>query len=410
MGFGNAVASDRESLPSGYARWYLGSSGHAMLVPQRVATQLVDLALEAEMKEALEISAAAANESKISCRPDVAPSPKKSARNPDSFHVDAERLDELVKAGAPSAPATHRVWDLGTVCERIERHNGHTTGDREARERDAAVLRRIVERGPDLPVRRVEALDLAEVYEDYGHMHRALESIRADLLVTGTIRPLLIAGPPGVGKTHFVRAMAEALGLEFEMLDAAAGVNGTSLVGLQRTWVNSEIGMVFRHLCQRGESANPVFVVDEVDKATEPGGRYRLLDALLPLLEARTSRCMRDLSADLEIDASRISWIGLTNSLQRLSAPLLSRFQLVTPSEPTVAQRLHVAKKIAAQVAKAADLRQVAREIVVALADRTPREIQHALQGAANRAVAAGRTAMRPSDVAELGLVDQQRH
>ena len=268
----------------------------------------------------------------------------------------------------------------------------------------------MVERGPDLPVRRVEQPALAEFYEDYGHMHRVLDAIRADLLVTGTISPLLIAGPPGVGKTHFVRALAEALGLELEMLDAAAGANGTSLVGLQRTWVNSEIGMVFRHLCQRGESANPVFVVDEIDKAMEPSGRYRLLDALLPLLEARTARCMRDLSADLEIDASRISWIALTNSLQGLSAPLRSRFQLVTPSEPTVAQRLHVAKQIAAQVAKAADLRRVDREIVVALADRTPREIQHALQGAANRAVAAGRTAMRATDVIELGLVDRQWH
>lgn len=406
---GKAVASDSASLPSGYARWYLGSSGHAMLGPQKVATLLVDLALEAEMKEAVDISATT-NESKISCRPDVAPSPKKSSRTPDPFHVDTERLDDLSEQGAPPAAATHRVWDVGAVRERIELHNGHSTGDRESRERDAAVFRAMVERGPDLPVRRVEASALAAVYEDYGHMHRVLDAIRADVLVTGTLRPLLIAGPPGVGKTHFVRTMAEALGLEFEMLDAATGINATSLVGLQRTWANSEIGMVFRHLCQRGESANPVFVVDEVDKATDSVGRYRLVDALLPLLEARTARCMRDLSADLEIDASRISWIALTNSLRGLSGPLLSRFQLVTPSEPTPAQRFHVAKRIAAQVAKAADLRRVDRDIVVALADRTPREILHALQAAANRAVAAGRTAMRPSDVVELGVADQRWH
>ena len=409
MGFSDAVPSDGTTVPAGYARWYLGSSGHAMLVPQQVATLLVDLAVQAEMKDAVDVGAAAA-ESKISCLPYVGPWPTKPARNPDPFHVNTGQLDDFLRLGAPSAPATHRVWDMGVFCERVERHNGHTTGDREARERDAAVLRRMVERGPDLPMRRVEEPALAALYEDYDHMYGVLEALRADLLVTGTTRPLLIAGAPGVGKTHFVRAMAEALGLELEMLDAAAGVNGTTLVGLQRTWVNSEIGMVFRHLCQRGESANPVFVVDEVDKATEPSGRYRLLDALLPLLETRTARCMRDLSADLEIDASRISWIALTNSLHGLSAPLLSRCQLVSPSEPTVAQRLHVAKQIAAQVAEAADLRRVDREIVVALAERTPREIQHALQGAANRAVAAGRAAMRACDVIELGLVDRKWH
>lgn len=409
MESGKSVPCDATSVPAGYARWRTRTGASAVLVPQQLATLLIDLALQAEMKEAAETDAAA-NGSKSQGRPEPESWAVRSAQLKDPHHVDIIPLDDLMKTHELLAPDTHRVWDLGVVRERIERHNGHTTGDRETRERDAAILRRMVERGPDLPLRSVEASALTEVYDDYGHMHRVLDELRADLLVTGTLRPLLIVGPPGIGKTHFVRAMAEELGLEFEMLDAAAGVNGTSLVGLQRTWANTEIGMVFRHLTQRGKSANPVFVVDEVDKATQSSGRFRLLDALLPLLEARTSRCMRDLSADIEIDGSRISWIALTNSLLDLPPPLLSRFQLVTPSEPTVAQRVHVAKRIAAQVAKAAELRPVDREIVIALADRTPRDIQRALKGAANRAVAAGRTAMRPSDVVELCVVDQRWH
>ena len=127
MGFSKAVPSDRMAVPSGYARWYLGSSGHAILVPQQVATLLVDLAAQAEMEDAVDVGAAA-NGSKISCVPDVAPLPKKPGRDPDPFRVDTGELDHLDKAGAPTAPATHRVWHMGVFRERIERHNGRPRG------------------------------------------------------------------------------------------------------------------------------------------------------------------------------------------------------------------------------------------------------------------------------------------
>lgn len=404
MGLGRWLGSDSESLDSEYTKWRTEDSGPAVLVPRRLATVLAE---EAHRADALDCNGEAPADDREPGSV-LAPRPK-TARPPDAQHVDIGLLGKAVEAVEPPSPLEHRVWNPRAVLERIERHNSHSTGDREARERDAAVLRRMVERGPDLPMQRVDELALAGLYEHYGHMHRALDAIRADLLVTGICRPLLIAGPPGVGKTHFVRAMAEALGLEHEMFDASTGVNATTLVGLQRTWANTEIGAVFRHLTQSGRTANPVFVIDEIDQAPSTG-RYRLTSALRALLEPVSARCVRDLSADLEIDASGISWIALTNSLDKLSRPLLSRFQLVTPSEPTPAQRLHVAKQIAVEVAADADLRRIDRDIVVALADRTSREIQQALKAAANRAVAAGRSAVMPTDVLELGMVDRQWH
>jgi len=103
-----------------------------------------------------------------------------------------------------------------------------------------------------------------------------------------------------------------------------------------------------------------------------------------------------------------INWIATANSIKGIARPLLSRFRVVVPTEPTVRQRLHVAKEIARRVAQAYEMDAVPREIVVALADRTPREIRMALEAAASKVLRAGRSRMVERDVAELGLAAGQ--
>lgn len=79
--------------------------------------------------------------------------------------------------------------------------------------------------------------------------------------------PLLLAGDPGVGKTYFAMRLAKLMKAGFEMVSMEGASSPMSLIGLEQHYYTSSPGKVFEVLVQ-GETANPVFVVDELDKAS----------------------------------------------------------------------------------------------------------------------------------------------
>lgn len=156
--------------------------------------------------------------------------------------------------------------------------------------------------------------------------------------------PLLIHGPPGIGKTRFLDVLAKTLRVEAEFVDGAALTAGFVLSGSSPSWNKSRQGIVLDRLLG-GQAANPLFIVDELDK-TGSDKRYPVDSVLLSLLESHTASKFRDEFAGVTIRAQRLNWMATANDPERIAAPLLDRFHVVNVAEPTGEQAKAVAESV----------------------------------------------------------------
>src|ERR1700720_4283944 len=144
--------------------------------------------------------------------------------------------------------------------------------------------------------------------------------------------PMLLLGEPGLGKTYFAKKLARALGTGFEFVSMTSLTAGWILTGASAQWNNSRPGKVAQTLIE-GDYANPVVVLDEVDKA---GGdsRYDPMGALYTLLERDTASHFKDEFIDVDMDASHILWIATANDESMIPEPILNRMNVYAMDRP----------------------------------------------------------------------------
>ncbi|MGH8315240.1 MAG: AAA family ATPase [Steroidobacterales bacterium] len=147
--------------------------------------------------------------------------------------------------------------------------------------------------------------------------------------------PMLLLGEPGLGKTYFAKKLAQALGTGFEFVSMSSLTAGWILTGASAQWNNARPGKVAQTLID-GEFANPVLVLDEIDKA---GGdaRYDPMGALYTLLERDTAAHFKDEYIDVGIDASHILWIATANDENAIPEPILNRMNVYAIERPDAA-------------------------------------------------------------------------
>lgn len=144
--------------------------------------------------------------------------------------------------------------------------------------------------------------------------------------------PVLLDGPPGIGKSMWARQLSTALGVPRCGVEATAEQASFGIVGSQRGWSNAQPGRplmtILKHLI-----ANPVVVVDEVEKAgvatSTKGNNFGLTEGLLSLLEPSSATSWQCPFYQVGFDMSWISWVLTSNTLVTLPAPLLSRLEVV---------------------------------------------------------------------------------
>ncbi len=202
--------------------------------------------------------------------------------------------------------------------------------------------------------------------------------------------PLLLLGPPGLGKTEFAFELCERLCVPFYQVPCSSNSGGSmALAGSDERWSNGSPGLILKTFL-REKVVNPVLVLDEIDKAPQMSHQAASIhDVMLSLLEERTARAFIDefIGPELPFDASRVNWIATANSTEAIPEPLLSRFRIFEigafPENrlPDLVSRL--LNKITQGMGLEGTISFCVRdEVIESLRGRTAREIRQLLEGA----------------------------
>jgi len=142
--------------------------------------------------------------------------------------------------------------------------------------------------------------------------------------MAATIPPMLLYGAPGVGKTRYFKRIAKALGLPFCDIPLAGSPDAFKITGLSRYWGTAGPGMVARTFAD-SPAANPIFLLDEIDKVKASDNGDPLSRVLL-LLEKESAETFMDDFIMVPMNVSYASFMATANSIEHLPSPLLSRF------------------------------------------------------------------------------------
>lgn len=146
--------------------------------------------------------------------------------------------------------------------------------------------------------------------------------------------PLLLVGLPGCGKTRFSRRVSNLLGTPNTVINMAGMSDVKVLKGVTRGWASNRSSRIVEFMAQT-KTANPFFILDEVDKTGCHGGHGGdPQEALLDLLEPGNAGRYQDIYLMTECDLSHCMYIATSNSLEKLPQPLLSRLRIVYFPEP----------------------------------------------------------------------------
>ncbi|MFA5290206.1 MAG: endopeptidase La, partial [Candidatus Izemoplasmatales bacterium] len=261
----------------------------------------------------------------------------------DSKQDDAQKLLEMINA----SDMPDRVREK--ALKELKRYEYLSANSSEA-----SVVRTYLETLISIPWQKTteDEKDINVAIEKLEAAHYGLDKVKERIIEYLSVKMLTgknpqtilcLSGPPGVGKTSLAKSIANALNREFVKTSLGGVHDEAEIRGHRRTYVGALPGRIINGMI-RAKVANPVFLIDEIDKLVM-NERNDPSSAMLEVLDPEQNQFFSDHYVEEDYDLSKVLFITTANYLENIPAPLRDRMEIIELSSYTEIEKFYIAER-----------------------------------------------------------------